>query len=482
MSNRRYKFLPPNQGASYQWSNDHSFVKVAADDTDGHYCLIEDNLSEEFTLGLHLHNHHAETFYILEGVIPFYVDGDWLHAEAGSTIHVPPGTPHAVDKPAGGAKMLMVMQPACFDLYLAELETLTDADFADREKMEALNSRYDIVELGGVPERVVGTNNDDQPNTDPAAGQSESLAEFRRHVLEGLGKPDKALSCKYFYDEVGSQLFDQICELDEYYLTRTELGIMRDNAASIASRLDENIMLVEYGSGSSIKTQILLSSLSNPAAYVPVDISKDHLLKTAEGLKSQFPDIEILPVVADFTSPFELPTASVPYSRVAVYFPGSTIGNFTPDKAGEILAMMSRMLGPQGGLLIGIDLQKDVETIEAAYNDAKGVTEEFNLNILARVNRELGGNFMLDNFAHKAVYDNLHHRIVISIVSKVEQTVDIDGHQFQFTAGEEIFTEHSHKYTVEGFSGMASAFGFVLHNYWTDEKQRFGVLHLVLES
>ena len=175
--------------------------------------------------------------------------------------------------------------------------------------------------------------------------QNDSLKEFLHDVIHGLNQPRKSLPCKYFYDEVGSQLFDQICELEEYYVTRTELTIMRDNARAIADQLDANIMLVEYGSGSSTKTRILLESLIDPVAYVPVDISEEHLLKTAEGLRLSFPEIEILPVVADFTRPFGLPKASKPYSHVAIYFPGSTIGNFTPKQAGQVLANMSKMLG-----------------------------------------------------------------------------------------------------------------------------------------
>ena len=192
-----------------------------------------------------------------------------------------------------------------------------------------------------------------------------SLKSFLKDVIQGLSRQRKTLRCKYFYDDYGSQLFDQICVLEEYYLTRTELGIMRDNAESIADQHGKKIMLVEYGSGSSTKTRILLESLVDPVAYVPVNISEEHLLKTSEGLRVSFPEIEILPVVADFTRPFEMPKTSKSYSHVAIYFPGSTIGNFTPENAGKVLANMSEMLGPQDGLLIGIDLQKDISTIDS---------------------------------------------------------------------------------------------------------------------
>ena len=238
-------------------------------------------------------------------------------------------------------------------------------------------------------------------------------------------------------------------------------------------------MLIEYGSGSSIKTQILLESMKDLVAYVPVDISRIHLLKTAARLRLKFPKVEILPVVADFTQAFALPTTSIPISQKTIYFPGSTIGNFTPEQASELLALMARTLGPQGGLLIGIDLQKDVEIIEAAYNDASGVTSEFILNILARINRDLGGDFQVTNFAHKAVYNSAAHRIEISIVSRVGQTVEIGDEAFHFDAGEEILAEYSHKYSVDGFSRLAAHNGFRLHQHWTDDEQLFGVLHLV---
>jgi dimethylhistidine N-methyltransferase len=304
---------------------------------------------------------------------------------------------------------------------------------------------------------------------------------FWNEVCHGLSQEQKALPCKYLYDERGSDLFDQICETEEYYPTRTELEIMRDNADSIAYQIGKRVMLVEYGSGSSVKTRILLDALDEPASYVPVDISEDHLLRTAEGLQLAYPHIEVLPVVADFTKPFDLPTSSCDHSHVALYFPGSTIGNFTPAEAGELLRFMASMLGPQGGLLIGIDLQKDVSVIEAAYNDADGVTADFSLNLLERINSELDGQFDLGNFEHKAVYNDVAHRMEMSIVSTVDQSVNVGDRVFHFEAGEEILTEYSHKYTVEGFADFAARFGFSLHKQWTDDREYFGVLHLVLD-
>ncbi len=305
---------------------------------------------------------------------------------------------------------------------------------------------------------------------------------FLNDVLHGLSQPQKSLPCKYLYDKRGSQLFDQICRTDEYYPTRTELEIMQRHAESIAYQIDKDVMLVEYGSGSSLKTRVLLDALQEPSAYVPVDISEEHLLKTAKDLQSSYPELDVLPVVADFTQPFLLPTSQRPASHVALYFPGSTIGNFTPRAAGELLRGMASMLGPGGGLLIGIDLHKEVATIESAYNDAQGVTAEFNLNLLNRINGELSGDFELDQFEHKAIYNNVKQRVEISIVSQSEQQLQLADRVFTFTPGEEILTEYSHKYSIEGFAEFAAQYGFSLHQYWTDDRQYFGVLHLVVEQ
>jgi dimethylhistidine N-methyltransferase len=305
--------------------------------------------------------------------------------------------------------------------------------------------------------------------------------EFLNDTIQGLSGDRKSLSCKYFYDERGSKLFEKICELDEYYLTRVEAGIMEQHAKSIASQIDSDVMLVEYGSGSSVKTRLLLETLISPTAYVPVDISEEHLLRTADNLRAAYPEIEILPVVADFTKPFQLPESTSAASHVALYFPGSTIGNFSEQDAGDLLALMSSMLGQQGGLLIGIDLQKEPAIVEAAYNDSAGVTAEFNLNILNRINVELDGNFDLANFHHRSVYNESMSRIETSIVSSCDQQVAVAGQLFEFARGEEIHTEYSYKYTIEGFAEFANPFGFRLHEHWTDEDGYFAVLHLVRE-
>ena len=305
---------------------------------------------------------------------------------------------------------------------------------------------------------------------------------FLQDVIDGLSASPKELHCKYFYDETGSALFDQICELDEYYLTRTERKIMLDHADEMAHQLGHRIMLVEFGSGSSLKTKVLLDALSDPVAYVPLDISEDHLLRTAAQLQEKYPHIEILPLVADFTESFELPLSTREASHAAVFFPGSTIGNFVPAAAKKMMRSIADILGPDGGMLIGIDLQKDKSIIEAAYNDAKGVTDQFNLNVLHRVNRELRADFNIDQFKHKAVYNEELGRVEIFVVSQCEQSVTIGSHTFDFKSGEHVLTEYSHKYTIQGFVELASSVGFTLHKHWTDPNDLFAVLHSVNEN
>ena len=247
--------------------------------------------------------------------------------------------------------------------------------------------------------------------------------------------PEKELPCKYFYDKRGSELFDRICLLDEYYLTRSELSIMEHLASEMGSQVGPDAMLVEFGSGSSVKTRYLLDALATCAAYVPVDISGEHLDLTTAELAADYPCIEILPVCADFTRPFALPQPTRRASHTAVYFPGSTIGNFMPARAIELLRRIVQMVGQGGGLLIGIDLKKDVARIEAAYNDSLGVTARFNLNLLQRINDELGGDFRLDAFEHRALYNSKLGRVELDLVSRVDQCVTVAGEIFSFRGG-----------------------------------------------
>ena len=257
--------------------------------------------------------------------------------------------------------------------------------------------------------------------------QDEELEE----LLHGLRQPEMMISPKYFYDERGSQLFEEITRLPEYYPTETELGIMRDNIDEIAELVGRQASLIEYGSGSSLKTRILLEQLDELAAYVPVDISQDHLLESAQKIRGEFPNLDVLPVVADFTQPFQLPSPKVMPLRNVVYFPGSTIGNFTHDAAQDLLRVMYGEAGAGGALLIGVDVQKDSAIIERAYNDSAGVTAEFNRNILHHLNREFGADFDPDAFAHRAEYNEDEGRVEIRLVSEQDQ---------EFTLGRDSFS------------------------------------------
>jgi dimethylhistidine N-methyltransferase len=305
--------------------------------------------------------------------------------------------------------------------------------------------------------------------------QSQDLAE----ILAGLNATPKRISPKYFYDERGSQLFDEITRLPEYYLTGTEIAIMQANVEEIATLIGPEASLIEFGSGSSRKTRILLEHLHDLAAYVPVDISEEHLLESASRLRAQFPEIEVLPVVADFTKPFDLPSPKVMPRRNLVYFPGSTIGNLERPDALELLKVMHLEAGADGALLIGVDLQKDPGLIEDAYNDSAGITAEFNLNMLRRMNNDYGANFDLDGFEHQARYDAGKGRVVICLISRRDQSVTIGGTKLSIAKGEGILTEYSHKYTLDGFAAMAREAGFEVAHVWTDEEQLFSVQFLV---
>ncbi len=298
-------------------------------------------------------------------------------------------------------------------------------------------------------------------------------------LIDGLRQPEKMISPKYFYDERGSQLFEEITRLPEYYPTETELGIMRDNVGEIAALVGKQASLIEFGSGSSLKTRVLLENLDELAAYVPVDISEDHLLESAQQIREDFPKLDVLPVVADFTQPFQLPSPKIMPVRNIVYFPGSTIGNFTHDAAHELLQVMHEEAGAGGALLIGVDLQKDPAIIERAYNDSAGVTAEFNRNMLRHLNREFGADFDLGAFAHSAEYNEKKGRVEIRLVSEQDQEFTLGNESFSIDRDEAILTEYSHKYTLEGFAAMAEAAGFRVEKVWMDAERLFSVQYLV---
>lgn len=300
-----------------------------------------------------------------------------------------------------------------------------------------------------------------------------------REIVDGLSGEVKKISPKYFYDQRGSQLFDEITRLPEYYLTATELGIMRDNMDEICALVGNRASLIEFGSGSSLKTRLLLDHLSALATYVPVDISGDYLHACAAQIRDEYPHVDVLPMVADFTQHFQLPSPAITPVRNIVYFPGSTIGNFEHDAALELLRVIHHEAGENGALLIGVDLQKDPNLIERAYNDSAGVTAEFNLNMLQHLNRDYGATFDVTEFVHSANYDQDNGRVVIELVSQVEQTFAIGNTEFNLANGEAILTEYSHKYTIEGFADMVEQVGFSVAKVWTDTRCLFSVQYCV---
>ena len=298
-------------------------------------------------------------------------------------------------------------------------------------------------------------------------------SEFYTQVISGLTSENKYLPSKYFYDKKGSALFEQICKLDEYYPTDSEVSIMESKIEEIADVIESHVQLIELGSGSSMKTRILLENCTDLAMYVPVDISGAFLQIVAKKLHDDYPDLTIHPVAADYTSPFKIPESDTVKKRV-VYFPGSTIGNFTSRRASAFLKTVGETLMPGDGLLIGVDLKKDVGILEAAYNDSKGITAEFNKNILTRINRETGANFDLEQFRHRAFYNAAEGRVEMHLESLTAQTVQINGTQISFNEGETIHTENSHKYTVDEFEEIAGD-NFRRVKTWTDERDYFSV-------
>ena len=301
---------------------------------------------------------------------------------------------------------------------------------------------------------------------------------FLEDVRAGLTAERKSLPCKYFYDARGSKLFDRICELEEYYLTRTEICVMQAHIGSIVDALGERCTLVEYGSGSSRKTRILLDHLIDPVAYVPVDIARSHLEASAAQLREEYPAMPVFPVCADYSSHVKLPEVPAAADNVVVYFPGSTIGNMDHAQATEFLERIAALTGRHGGLLIGVDLEKDPAVLEAAYNDREGVSAAFNKNVLRRANCELGTDFNLSEFKHRATYNEQEHRIESHLVSLSRQNVVVDGISVQFDINETIHTENSYKYSLERFAALARDSGFAVEQVWTDDRDYFSVQFL----
>jgi dimethylhistidine N-methyltransferase len=292
-------------------------------------------------------------------------------------------------------------------------------------------------------------------------------------------RPQKAIPCKYLYDDRGSALFDAICELDEYYLTRTELAILHAHVRDIARAIGEDCELIEFGSGSGLKTRLLLEQLREPRAYLPVDISEEPLARSAVELAGRFPSLGIHPVCADFAEPLWLPPTGEPKARRVVYFPGSTIGNFSPKAALRLLRSIAQLVGDGGGLLIGFDLDKDEAIVWPAYNDRRGVSAAFNLNLLARINRDLDADFDLTAFEHRADYIRAKERVEMYLVSRKDQVVGVAGLEFAFAGGETIHTEYSYKYTLASFAGLTSQAGLTVSRQWLDPRSYFCVQYLI---
>ena len=300
--------------------------------------------------------------------------------------------------------------------------------------------------------------------------------DFLAAALAGLGAEEKSLPCRFLYDARGSGLFDQICLLPEYYPTRTEIGILSDNAGEIAERLGPDVQLVELGSGSSVKVRILLDALETPESYVPIDISREHLMQAAQSVQDAYPELRVEAICADFSQDFELPPLG--RGRRVGFYPGSTIGNLTPDEARAFLSLWSRRLGTGALFLVGVDLRKAQDILEPAYDDAQGVTARFSLNLLQRANRELGADFDLGGFRHEARYLEDEGRVAIHLVSRADQTVRLGGRPFHVKAGERIHIEDSWKYSLDGFRRLAREGGFEPLEVWTDSGRLFSV-HLL---
>jgi dimethylhistidine N-methyltransferase len=306
----------------------------------------------------------------------------------------------------------------------------------------------------------------------PAGDEAGSLAAHRDEIVAGLTAAQKRLSPKFLYDERGSLLFDEICTLPEYYATRTELSLLRHRGPEIAALVGPRAAVVELGAGSSVKARVLLGHLRQPERYLPVDISATYLDEQAAEVAASFPDVAVHPVPADFTAPFALPLP-LDRERTLLFFPGSTIGNLSRMRAATLLSSLAERFG--GALLLGVDVCLDPAVLHAAYNDSRGVTAAFNLNLLVRLNRELGGDFDVDSFEHRAVYDRPRARIEMRLVSRRAQTAHVAGVPIRFRAGEYIISEHSHKYSADEFAAMAAAAGWRQAAHWTDAAARFSL-------
>jgi dimethylhistidine N-methyltransferase len=308
------------------------------------------------------------------------------------------------------------------------------------------------------------------------------LADFRAEVLQGLQQSEKIISPKFLYDKKGAELFEEICTLEEYYLTRTEIAILQKYASEIALLIEDGV-LIEFGSGGSQKIRFLLDQIKKLPVYLALDISQQHLWESCQKLAEEYIGLETIAICTDYTQPIVLPEIkSILGKHFIAFFPGSSIGNLEPQEAINFLQNTAKLIGRHGGLIIGVDLKKGAEILEPAYQDARGISAAFALNLLNRINRELKGNFNLNDFRYEAVYNSVAGRIEMSIVSLVEQIVVIDGVQISFAAGEKLRTEYSYKYSISEFQSLAEKAGFRSRSTWVDDRDLFSVHYLVVDN
>jgi dimethylhistidine N-methyltransferase len=299
---------------------------------------------------------------------------------------------------------------------------------------------------------------------------------FKSEVIAGLRETPKRIPSKFFYDERGSQLFEAITELDEYYLTRTEISILTEHLPEMASRIGPDATIIEFGTGAGVKTKMLLEALQHPCTYIPIDISREQLAQATATLAARFPDLTIHPIFGDYTSAISLPVTS-DVGRNVIFFPGSTIGNFTPDEAIQFLGRAAKVIGKDGSMLIGFDRVKDARVLEAAYNDSRGITAKFNLNLINRIRSEFGASISSEDFDHYALFNKEKSRIEMHLVSTKAQTLHLGTEKIMLGQGEHIITEYSYKYTPEAFREILSASGFEIQERWRDPKEYFEVCY-----
>jgi dimethylhistidine N-methyltransferase len=314
------------------------------------------------------------------------------------------------------------------------------------------------------------------------AGEGPVSDTFKTEIIAGLKQTPKRIQSKFFYDERGSRLFEEITGLEEYYLTRSEIEILRKYLGEMALLIGTGAVVVEFGTGAGVKTKMLLEAIENPQAYIPIDISNEQLAEASRELSIQFPLLDIRPVCADYTSTVAIPLDGETAGKKVVFFPGSTIGNFTPEEAIGFLRQVANLAGPDGALLIGFDRNKSTKVLEDAYNDSLGITAKFNLNLIQRINREFAVNIPVENFDHFAFFNNDESRIEMHLVSRAEQTLMLDGEEIHLCEEEHIITEYSYKYSSPAFQGMLGSSRFVVQERWTDSNGYFEVCYCTTKS